>query len=86
MLIGSLIRLYSNHFKRTFHRPDLNRFSDTFIYQTLGPRTNAFEPVDSEDKSLYDEVTIDSIWWHKVINYMLWQIMDMCGIGFRQVM
>jgi hypothetical protein len=30
------------------------------------PHSNAFKPEDSEDKALYDEATIDSIWWHKV--------------------
>ena len=25
-----------------------------------------YEPIDSEDEELYDESTLDSIWWHKV--------------------
>jgi hypothetical protein len=29
-------------------------------------RTNAFEPLDAKDEALYDEDTLDSIWWHKV--------------------
>ena len=27
---------------------------------------NAFEPEDFDDEALYDEATIDSIWWHEV--------------------
>src|SRR5581483_10279073 len=30
------------------------------------PSTNIFEPIDSEDEALYDEDTLDSIWWYKV--------------------
>jgi hypothetical protein len=49
MLFGILIRLSSNGFKKSFHKPGLSKSGDIFMYQTHG------EPEDSEDEALHNE-------------------------------